>query len=59
MPYRPSTDKFQLRRWQAVCGLDIATEAAIVGLVVFLVSSLQTPLSSKITVVSIFSFRLP
>lgn len=50
--------EFQLRRWQIISALDIVLEVAIVGLVVFLVSTLQTSMSSKVTVVGIFSFRL-
>ena len=53
-----SLTEFQLRRWQSICALDIASEVAIVGLVVFLVYSLQTPMSRKAKVVGIFSFRL-
>jgi hypothetical protein len=50
--------EFQLRRWQIICALDIVSEVVIVGLVVLLVHTLQTPMSSKVTVVGIFSFRL-
>lgn len=50
--------EYQRRRWEIICALDIASEVAIVGLVVFLVSGLQTAMSSKATVVAIFSARL-
>ncbi|ETN43603.1 uncharacterized protein HMPREF1541_02762 [Cyphellophora europaea CBS 101466] len=45
-------------RWQVICGLDLATEIAIIGLVVYLVYGLQSPWTSKAMVVYIFSFRL-
>jgi hypothetical protein len=48
----------QLRRWQVIGALDIVTEVAIVALVLYLVHNLQTSISSKATVVSIFSIRL-
>ena len=48
----------QLQRWQAFCIVDIIEEVTIVGLVVLLVFSLQTSVSSKATVVGVFSFRL-
>jgi hypothetical protein len=48
----------QALRWQVINALDIATEIAIIGLVVYLVFALQTPYSSKLMVVFIFSYRL-
>lgn len=50
--------EYQRRRWEIIGSLDIASEVAIVGLVVFLVSGLRTAMSSKATVVAIFSARL-
>ncbi|KIW42566.1 uncharacterized protein PV06_06105 [Exophiala oligosperma] len=47
-----------LERWQVIGALDIVTEVAIVALVGYLVHDLQTRLSSKATVMSIFSVRL-
>lgn len=50
--------EFQFHRLVVICALDVASEVAIVGIVVFLVYTLQSPMSTKVTVVGIFSFRL-
>ncbi|KIW33502.1 uncharacterized protein PV07_00348 [Cladophialophora immunda] len=47
-----------LRRVQVIGALDIVTEVAIVALVGYLVHDLQTSVSSKMTVLSIFGIRL-
>lgn len=47
-----------LLRWQAICALDIVTEVAIVAGSMFLVWFLQTPLTTKVMVVSTFACRL-
>ncbi|OAP62850.1 hypothetical protein AYL99_02077 [Fonsecaea erecta] len=47
-----------LRRWQVIGALDIVTEVAIIALVAYLVHDLQTSVSSKMTVLSIFGIRL-
>lgn len=48
----------QALRWKVINALDITSEIALVGLVIYLVSALQTPLMSKIMVVYIFAYRL-
>ncbi|KAH0848528.1 hypothetical protein FOPE_02582 [Fonsecaea pedrosoi] len=52
------TDSSKLRRWQVIGALDIVTEVAIIALVGYLVYDLQTSVSSKMTVLSIFGIRL-
>ncbi|KIY04000.1 uncharacterized protein Z520_00692 [Fonsecaea multimorphosa CBS 102226] len=46
------------RRWQVIGVLDIVTEVGIICLVAYLVHDLQTSVSSKMTVLSIFGIRL-
>lgn len=45
-------------RWLSISALDIALEVGIIGLVVYLLYDLQTPMARKAIVVGIFSFRL-
>ncbi|KAF2808669.1 uncharacterized protein BDZ99DRAFT_521168 [Mytilinidion resinicola] len=46
-------------RWQVIGAIDITTELAIFSISVFLVARLNMPTTSKLTVITAFSARLP
>ena len=48
----------QLLRWQIISAVDIATEAGLVAMSIFLVWGLRTSVSNKAVVVCAFGFRL-
>lgn len=49
----------QHKKWEAICAIDIITEAAIFMISVYLVAMLNMKLKAKIMVVAAFSARLP
>jgi hypothetical protein len=49
----------QFARWAVIGALDIATELALFALSVYIVAELQMAWHLKVTVVVVFSLRLP
>jgi hypothetical protein len=51
--------KMRFAQWQAIVGLDIATEVGLFVMAVHLVWGLQAAVSTKLRVIFAFGLRLP